>query len=202
MKKKEVHVLVLRPTQFAVGISEVRAKAHEFKKLSRKKLRKQLEAKIIPVVISPEGHFYITDHHHHLFACLLAGVKTVPIEIKEDLRKRKRLLKFGEFWRYMCKNGFAYLYDQFGKGPHSALYLPEDVRGMADDPYRSLAWAVREAGGYENCEQFFSEFAWADFFRAKKLLAREGRDGFKRAIEHGVRLAKSKAARRLPGYSG
>ena len=202
MKKKQMRVLALRPTQFAVGIFEVRAKAHELKKMSPKKLRKALKAKTVPVVISSLGHYYITDHHHHLFACLLAGVERVPVMIKEDIRKRAAPLGFGRFWRHMSQHGNAYLYDQFGKGPHSAVYLPEDVRGMADDPYRSLAWAVREAGGYENCEQNFSEFMWADFFRASKLLDREGREGFKEATERGVRLAKSKAATKLPGYTG
>ena len=168
--------------------------------MSSKKTRQELKLKTVPVVISPLGHYYITDHHHHLFACLLAGIERVPIEIKVDLRKRK--MGFGVFWRYMVRHDFAYLYDQFGKGPHSALYLPEDVRGMADDPYRSLAWAVREAGGYQNVEQNFSEFAWADFFRQKRLLDREGREGFKKAIKHGVRLAKSRAASKLPGFTG
>jgi hypothetical protein len=202
MRKREIRVLGIRPTQFAVGIMEVRAKVHVYKRLGRKKLERELQAKRIPVVISPRGRFYATDHHHHLFACLLVGVKKVPVEIHQDLRSHANTMGFGKFWRYMVSHGFAHLYDQFGQGPRSALYLPEDVRGMADDPYRSLAWAVREAGGYEASGQLFCEFAWAEFFRARKLLDREGRDGIRSAVGRGVRLARSRAARGLPGFAG
>jgi hypothetical protein len=43
----------------------------------------------------------------------------------------------------------VYPYCQFGEGPRKPLYLPRDIRGLADDPYRSLAWFVRKAGGFD-----------------------------------------------------
>ena len=58
-----------------------------------------------------------------------------------------------------------HLLDQFGLGPHEPRLLPEDIRGLADDPYRSLAWALRHAGAYEKTDLAFSEFKWADFLR-------------------------------------
>ncbi len=69
----------------------------------------------------------------------------------------------------MLKNRTSYPYCQFGQGPRKEYYLPNDIRGLADDPYRSLAWFVRKAGAFENSEKNFAEFTWANFFRSKKL---------------------------------
>lgn len=100
----------------------------------------------------------------------------------------------------MKKEHHCYPYDQFGEGPRSPLYLPIDVRGMADDPYRSLAWMVRKEGGYENSNETFAEFQWADLFRKHRLLESTGRSGFQRALHRAVRLAQSREAKDLPGY--
>lgn len=100
----------------------------------------------------------------------------------------------------MAKKHYAYFHDQFGEGPRRALYLPIDIRGMADDPYRSLAWMVRKEGGFENSTESFAEFRWADCFREKRLLDSHGRKGFHAAIHKGLRLAGSRRAAALPGY--
>jgi hypothetical protein len=198
---KPQKILNLRPTQFAVGLYEIHQKTLEVRKLMRKgnakKLSRYLQDKTIPVVRSPHGHLFITDHHHHALACLLAGIKRLPVELKLDLTGRQ--LGFGQFWRLLQRRKLAYLYDQFGEGPRSALYLPDDVRGMADDPYRSIAWAVRQRGACDNSDICFSEFAWADFFRKRKLLDRDGPQGFEQAVARGEKLARQACARHLPG---
>ena len=111
-------------------------------------------------------------------------------------------MSYYHFWRFMTKKGYAYLYDQFGEGPRHALYLPDDIRGLADDPYRSLAWMVRKEGGYHNSDENFTEFRWANFFRKKKLLDTQGRRGFHLAIQKGLSLAKKSTAKKLPGFIG
>jgi hypothetical protein len=196
--KKYQNILDLRPTQFSVGLYEIHIKVGEMAKMGKRERRKIVEEKPIPVVRTSEGELYILDHHHHLFVCWQAGIKKVPVEITQDFSRQK--MGFGKFWRRMRKNGCAYLYDQFGDGPRSALYLPRDVRGLGDDPYRSMAWAVRHKGAYENSDKPFAEFEWANFFRSKKLLDKEGPAGFKAAVKKGVRHARSPAARKLPGY--
>jgi hypothetical protein len=196
--KKFQPTLSLKPTQFAVGLLEVEYKVSEMKKLRRKKLQKLVRDTPIPVVVSPWTELCVVDHHHFLFACWHAGITKVRIEVVKDYSKTK--LSYHRFWQKMARSNFAYLYDQFGSGPQKALYLPMDVRGMADDPYRSLAWMVRKEGGYENSTKTFAEFQWADLFRSKGLLDSQGRSGFHKAVIRGLRVAGSPQAKGLPGF--
>jgi hypothetical protein len=196
--KKYQPTLSLKPTQFAVGLLEVEYKVVEFKNMKKKKLQKLIEETAVPVVISPWKELCVIDHHHYLFACWHANIHKVRVKVVKDYSKDK--LSYHQFWRKLARLNYAYLYDQFGNGPQNALYLPMDVRGMADDPYRSLAWIARKEGGYENSNKTFAEFAWADFFRAHKLLDSQGRRGFHQATSKAVRLATSIKAKKLPGF--
>src|SRR5439155_1355494 len=119
-----------------------------------------LKGKLVPVVIGPGGKLYMIDHHHLSRAAWEAGRKSVWVEVKADLSKTRN------FWAEMERRKWVYPVDQFGTR-RSAEQLPQDVRGLADDPYRSLAGEVREQGGYEKNEAPFSEFRWADFFRSR-----------------------------------
>lgn len=199
MKVKEYQpTLSLKPTQFSVGLLEVEYKVSEMKKLKSKKLKKRVHENPIPIVISPWKELCIVDHHHFLFACWHAGVDEVRVEVVKDFSSTK--LSYHRFWQKMARLNYAHLYDQFGTGPRRALYLPMDVRGMADDPYRSLAWMVKKEGGFENSNVCFSEFQWADFFRSRRLLDHEGRKGFHKAVQLALKVAQSPAAKKLPGF--
>ena len=127
-----------------------------------------------------------------------SGTAPVKVEVVEDFSVSK--LSYRDFWKKMVKLNYAHLMDQFGNGPQDALYLPDDIRGMADDPYRTLAWIVRKEGAYEKTNAKFSEFIWADFFRKNKLLVKCGRKGLKDVVGKAVLLAKSNEARNLPGF--
>lgn len=100
----------------------------------------------------------------------------------------------------MFKNRSAYPFCQFSEGPREAIYLPKDIRGLADDPYRSLAWFVRKAGAYENSEKTFGEFNWANCFRKRRLLDQHGPQGMPKALIKAAKLAQITAAKRLPGF--
>lgn len=193
-------VLLLRPTQFSLGMEQVKFKTRRLQSLSKRKLAAHLHQRPFPIVVSPQGESYIIDHHHLLYACWQIGVKAVEVEIKCDLSQTS--LSYKKFWKTMVLSHWAYLYDQFGEGPRDPLYLALDIRGLADDPYRSLAWAVREKGAYENSMETFAEFEWANFFRQQRLLEAAGRDDFERAAAKAVKLAKDSAAKALPGYKG
>jgi hypothetical protein len=79
--------------------------------------------------------------------------------------------------------------------------LPKTVAAMKDDPYRSLAGAVRRAGGYAKDTTPYSEFLWADFLRHR--LDRElVEHRFERAVDKAVRLSASREAAYLPGWCG
>jgi hypothetical protein len=125
------------------------------------------------------------------------GLKKLPVKKMSDFSK----LKKKKFWKAMEKTHQVHLLDQFGNGPHAPLRLPEDIRGMADDPYRSLAWAVRREGGYEKSGEFFAEFKWAEFLRAR-LMIEHGDDGFARALKKAIKICKNEKCHKLPGFVG
>ena len=195
MKQK---VLKLRPTQFAVGMLEVDEKIALVRKFNKKQLRDFIDETPVPVVISPHKELYVVDHHHFLCVCYHVGIKKVRVRIAKDLSKRK--MSYATFWKWMFKTRNAYPFCQFGEGPRKALYLPKDIRGLADDPYRSLAWFVRKAGAFENSDRNFAEFKWANFFRSKRLLDQYGPAGMPNALLKATKLAQSSAAKNLPGF--
>src|SRR5580704_12289009 len=116
------------------------------------------------------------------------------------LKKDSRPLRCLQFWKWMFKSRNGYPFCQFGEGPRKALYLPRDIRGLADDPYRSIAWFVRKSGAFENSDRNFAEFQWANFFRSRRLLDRYGPQGMPRALIKAAKLAQSPAAKHLPGF--
>ena len=70
------------------------------------------------------------------------------------------------------------------------------VEDMNDDPYRSLAGALRRRGGFAKDATPFSEFVWADFFRPR-FKRRELAEDFDAKLERGVRGGEIQS-RRLP----
>jgi hypothetical protein len=195
---KRQKVLDLKPTQFAVGMLEVDEKIEIVRGYGKKQRRDYVDENPIPVVISPHGELYIVDHHHFLAVCYYTGIRKVRVTVVKDLSKSK--LSYAGFWKWMSKTRNAYPFCQFGEGPRKALYLPRDIRGLADDPYRSLAWFVRKAGAFEASERNYAEFKWANFFRSRRLLDQHGLRSLPEALVKSVALAQSPAARRLPGY--
>jgi hypothetical protein len=198
--KKYQPVLALKPTQFSVGLMEIEYKVAKLHALSAKKRRRLIARTKVPLVISPWGELCVIDRNNYLFTCWHAGITQVRIKVVKDYSHSQ--LGYVAFWNLMARHHYAYLYDQFGQGPRSPLYLPDDIRGLADDPYRSLAWMVRKEGGFANSDATFCEFRWADLFRRYKLLDRHGRQGFHRALPKAMKIARSQAARDLPGFLG
>jgi hypothetical protein len=77
--------------------------------------------------------------------------------------------------------------------------IPDHLEKLRDDPYRSLAGYVRNAGGYEKTPTAFAEFLWADFFRVRVLIG-PTRPAFQHSVDQALTLATSPAAAHLPGY--
>jgi hypothetical protein len=196
--KHTSRVLDLRPTQFALGMLEVDEKIKQVSSLSKKKRKRFVRSTVVPVIRGHDGHLYVVDRHHFLCVCYHLGITKVRTRVVRDLSKKRTT--YSAFWAWMRRNRKSYPFCQFGEGPRKELYLPKDIRGLADDPYRSLAWFVRKAGAFKNSEKNFAEFTWANFFRAKKLLDRDGLRGIDKAMRAAVVLAQSKEAAALPGY--
>lgn len=189
----KVRILDLHPTQMAVGNREVQYKARAFENMTKKEAKKYLKEHPAAVVLGPKNRLYIIDRHHTAKAAWLAKIPRIDARLKTDFSR----LSEKNFWEKMEEKKWVYPYDRFGKGPHPPSALPKTVRGLKDDPYRSLAWKVREEGGYKKVEKPFAEFLWANFFREhlKTPITR-----FKKAVKNALKLAKSPLAKRLPGY--
>jgi hypothetical protein len=196
--KKLRKLLDLKPTQFAVGMLEVDEKIKVVGALGRRARKAFVKATPVPVIRGPHGDLYVVDHHHFLCVCYHVGIDKVRIQVIKDFSRNK--MTHSRFWAWMTSHRKSYPFCQFGEGPRNALYLPKDIRGLADDPYRSLAWFVRKAGAFKNSEKNFAEFTWANFFRRRRLLDEEGIRGLDKALIAAVALAQSPKASKLPGY--
>jgi hypothetical protein len=121
------------------------------------------------------------------------------------------------FWTQLEANKEVYLKDQNGN-PITPQDLPASVNELRNDPFRSLAGAVRKCGAFvkdkESCgakkdqERFrgedFLEFQWAEYLRAhwaQTGIAVEDIDAnFERTKLAARQLAAQKDATKLPGY--
>jgi hypothetical protein len=186
----------LRPTQLSVGYAEVELKAREWARLEKKARKVQLENHVFPAVLGPGKDYYIVDHHHLGIALLDEGITEVFVATLDDMS----WLEPPVFWRTMEFRAWSHPYDNRGKR-RDYRDIPQRLTQLEDDPYRSLAGLVRNAGGFAKDQAPFVEFLWADFFRplvTARLIKKEPR----RATRDGTRLARSKAARYLPGWTG
>jgi hypothetical protein len=77
--------------------------------------------------------------------------------------------------------------------------MPESVNDLTDDPYRSLAGALKRVGGYAKDKAPFSEFRWADFLR-RRITRELVEHNFGRALALAMNLAQSTEAAALPGW--
>ena len=185
----------LRPTQITVGVHEVDAHAARIKKLAKDKdtlARKHL----IPVVKGPKDRLYVIDHHHLCRALLLVGLDKVLVTVVLNLQR----LDKDAFWFFMDNRGLVHPFDEDGKR-RAYSDIPKKINDLIDDPYRSLAGALRRKGGYAKDTTPFSEFLWADFLRRHFDRAQIEKN-FAATLEAACQLAKKKDADYLPGWCG
>jgi hypothetical protein len=187
----------LHPTQLTVGMIEVMDKKHHLKLLKPGDQRAFMQAHPIPAVFGPAKKLYITDHHHLGRAAYEAGVVNGFFLVEADL---SNCATEEAFWTEMDKNRWVHPLDENGVR-HYYSSIPHHLERLIDDPYRSLAGYVRNAGGYEKTPTAFAEFVWADFFR-RSIAVEHLKSDFKAAVQCAIDLAKSQDARTLPGYKG
>ena len=202
----------LHPTQASVGMAEVRIKAEKLKDeiqgRSESGFLKYLlrHNKEEPVIIGPGGIFYVTDHHHLARALYEVGASTTYCTIVDNFSDAKA----DDFWKHLKDNNEVYLEDQNGN-PIKPNDLPASVKDLRNDPFRSLAGAVRESCGFEKGDtssggEDYLEFQWADYLRAHwaqtGIAAKDIDTNFDSATDAALRLAAKKDAASLPGYTG
>ena len=191
-------VLELRPTQFVVGMIEVKNKEAELASKSGPTLSVYQRRHPEPTVKGPGGALFIIDHHHLARAMADQGVETTLCQLQADYSA----LDPDSFWAKMAEQRWLYLYDENGNGPLSPADLPRTVEGLKDDPYRSLASAVRDSGGFAKVSTPFAEFEWANYFRSSGISKADIQDNFEKSVKDGSRIARKGKACSLPGYKG
>jgi len=183
-------------SQITVGLIEVHDKRDKLLSLKKNERQEFLEAHPVPAVWGPDGKLYITDHHHLGRACSEAGVDTGFFLVEDDFSK----VAIAQFWPKMAAAQWVHPIDQVGK-PRPFEDIPNHLEKLVDDPYRSLAGYVRNAGGFTKTPTAFAEFLWADFFRPRVPIGPTRHD-FEQSVAAALKLASSNEAAHLPGYNG
>jgi len=199
---RDVHFIpakleTLRPTQMTVGYREVALKRDHWKTLNKKQRSAAIDSHSFPAVLGPEDRYYIVDHHHLGRALLEENVKEVKVMVLKDP-------VVARLHHFLAHDG-AQPVGSIPFGADGSRYeyehLPKVVTEMADDPYRSLAGELRNAGGYAKDATPFSEFLWADFLRPRVPESKITKN-FAKALDLAKTLAHTPDARYLPGWSG
>jgi hypothetical protein len=192
---KPVPIDELHPTQITVGMEEVRAKRKEWRARGDDG-GTFLGRHMIPVVLGPKERSYVLDHHHLARALHDEGVPHVLTTLVSDLSR----LDQDAFWVVLDNRGWMHPFDDTGKRRNYKA-IPQSVGDLIDDPYRSLAGALRRGGGFAKDTTPFSEFLWADFLR-RRVERKRVESHFDQAVEEALRLARSQEANYLPGWCG
>jgi hypothetical protein len=191
-----VRIRTLKPTQMTLGIREVDEKRREWRERGGSSGPAYLGKHMIPVVLGPKGRHYLIDHHHLARALEDEGVKDVLVNVVADLRT----LAMEEFWIFLDNRAWCHPYDAEGRRRDFDA-IPSTVAKMEDDPFRSLAGELRQAGGYAKDATPFSEFIWADFLR-RRIKRKTVEKDFAASLDRALTLAKAEAANYLPGWCG
>jgi hypothetical protein len=189
-----VDLAYLRPTQMAVGMRSVRYKRRKIEHRRAGRIEKVLAGRPIPAVLGPHRQLFMIDHHHFGLALWQADVSAAYVQVIDD---RSRLGQ-AAFLKSMEADGRLYPYDEDGQRV-GFKQLPTTLCGLRNDPFRDLAWEVREAGGYRKSRMPYAEFLWANFFRERISLASVQRN-YDGAIAKAMKLTRHAAARDLPGF--
>ena len=192
----EVPLEQLRPTQMTVGFREVEEKRKSWGKLGDKARRDAMNEELFPVVKGPGKVYYVLDHHHTAVALVHEKATRVQVGPVKDLSH----LDAEAFWIFLDHHSWVHVYDAKGRRRPFAD-MPERFEQLKDDPYRSLAGQVRDAGGFAKAEEPFLEFLWANHFR-DHVPTRLVRSDPKKALRIALALAGRKQAAHLPGWCG
>lgn len=186
----------LHPSQFSVGYRALAVKVEEVRAVENPphRLDAFLKKNEFPVVRGPRGVLYLIDHHHLGLALVQRGVKSGYHNVDADWSS----LEDAEFWKKMEAEKKVYLRDATGR-LRTPAELPATLSQLADDPYRSLAYFVRERGGFKKTKVPFAEFLWADFFRPR-IPVGSSDAAFEVAISSAMSWARRPEASHLPGY--
>jgi hypothetical protein len=191
---EQIAIADLLPTQMTVGIREVDMKRMRWRERSINSAVRYLSTHRVPVVVGPDNRHYMIDRHHLTMALYDEGVTEVPVSVVGSINRSS----FGEFWATLESRGWTHPFDDEGRR-RPFENMPTSIANLMDDPFRSLAGALKRAGGFAKNRSPFSEFRWADFLRCRidrELVERD----LGRALAIAMNLAQSRDAAGLPGW--
>ncbi|HEX3430228.1 MAG TPA: ParB-like protein [Rhizomicrobium sp.] len=191
-----VPIKELRPTQITIGFREVGERREQWREKKGKKKSAYLGMHMIPVILGPKNRHYVVDHHHLARALLEERVKEVLVTVVARLDR----LEQDAFWIVLDNRGWMHPFDADGQRRRYSD-IPQSVDELVDDPFRSLAGALRRAGGYSKETAPFSEFLWADFLR-RRIKRRQLASDFDKALTEALLLSRLAEADYLPGWCG
>jgi hypothetical protein len=195
--KVRVGLSIFHPTQSFIGQISVDIKAKNLARLiaeGSQAIAKYFKKNPIPVVIGPDGRFYLIDHHHQLKASVQVGITQFNAEIVAN----RSDLSMEEFKRWMIKKNYVYLRDANDQRIEFEN-LPNSIMDLKDFPFRSLAGEVEDNGGFKKVQVPFTEFEWARFYQ-KYFTAEEITSRFNQVLVRALEISHFKTARSLPGY--
>ena len=190
-----VAIASLRPTQITVGLREVERKRVQWRGEGEKG-GAFLGRHMVTVVLGPKQRPYVIDHHHLARALHDEGQTEVLTTVVADLH----LLSPAAFWVFLDNRGWLHPFDDDGKRREYSA-IPKRISKLIDDPFRSLAGAVREAGGYAKDTTTFSEFIWADYFR-RRIKRSRLEENYEGSVTKALLMAHAQAADFMPGWCG
>ena len=187
---------MLHPTQFGVGMEEVKWRTAKLGRMDKDERHDYLMEREAPLVIGPGGTPYIIDRHHLARAILDAApehrLHARIVAVWSDLDVRT-------FWDRMDEREWVWRYDTNGHGPRAHEEIPDTLLGLGDDYYRSLAWAIREREAVRKTFIPFAEFRWALWLRE---VMPHPTGHFEADAAACAVLAREGAAHDLPGWRG
>ncbi len=197
-----IPILSLRPTQMTVGMREVKEKRKRLREYwkehkSKKKQGEFLGHHMIPVVLGPDKHHYVVDHHHLARALHDEGVKDILVTVIGDLTMVER----DAFWGVMDNKQMGLSLRRQGRTP--ALQGPSEIDHRSQgrsvpQPRRRIA--ARPAVSPRTRRR--SANSCGRISCAVRCRARAWTPISKRPWRRALALAKSKDAIYLPGWCG
>lgn len=182
-----IEIAAIHPTQITVGRRAVEEKRRRYREAVAKGDQPPPHGRV-PVVLGPKTAVFALDRHHWLCALLAEAVIEVGVDVIDDLSH----LEPTPFWRVLDRRGWCHPCGADGRRLDYEA-IPASLADLQDDPFRSLAGALRRKGGFEKNKVLFSEFLWADFLRGRidsSLVAED--------FEGALRVALELARRRDP----
>ncbi|MFM4872591.1 ParB-like protein [Aeromonas veronii] len=192
----EIGIDALHPTQRGVGQIQVDETQATLAGMSAKQLDKFMKKKEIPVVIAPDGSYWLVDRHHLTKALWQQGIKDARVKVIGRLQDK------ANFWSQMQNNHWAWLKDEKGQ-PLTPEQLPSSIDKLPDYPYRTLAGLLQNAGYFRKDKQvYFVEFAWASWLGKQMQWMPVDSANLAARLQQAKRLACGSDAKDLPGYPG